>query len=546
MPIEPIAYVSDESYSALADANVEFESRVAGRISVLRSSPTGALYAELAPGAYRVTLAKAGFGSKSVECEIGGGAPVQLRLLSDSILGYAWPKWVRGGERAELRLHSPEEFGLWLWRYGAAKEFVRAIGWFDEHGPRANLQILPDGDFTRTGVNWNRHGYVTVPVTHKVTAPARSGLYYFWARTPSGRTFSFPWVVAPEKPRADVAVLASTNTWNAYNNFGGRSNYINPAGLPARPTVNARQDLDRYRPPAEVWSPHDSEFQPLTFDRPEPFNHIFDATPWDEQSAEDPVGGRVQSGLAPGEWRLLAWLEREGIGYDYYADAQLHDGTLPLDAYRVLILTVHPEYWSREMYLRVKQWVHERGGKLMYLGGNGLNCEVALEGDTMRCLSHVNSFRYGLGGSKDNDPEFIYDSRMHRTLESEATLLGVATTDAGLMTAAPYRVLRADHWVYAGTGLHDGDLFGERTLHERVPGGASGHETDKISRFSPGNVEHLAKGTNPDVGGADFVYYRHASGGEVFSAGSMTWIAALLADAAVSRITANALRRFLG
>ena len=28
------------------------------------------------------------------------------------------------------------------------------------------------------------------------------------------------------------------------------------------------------------------------------------------------------------------------------------------------------------MYDRLKSWVFERGGRLMYLGGNGLNCDV--------------------------------------------------------------------------------------------------------------------------------------------------------------------------
>ena len=43
-----------------------------------------------------------------------------------------------------------------------------------------------------------------------------------------------------------MAVLASNITWNAYNNFGGRSNYINADVLPPRPTVNSRQELKRY------------------------------------------------------------------------------------------------------------------------------------------------------------------------------------------------------------------------------------------------------------------------------------------------------------
>ena len=71
-------------------------------------------------------------------------------------------------------------------------------------------------------------------------------------------------------------------------------------------------------------------------------------------------------------------------------------------------------------------------------------------------------------------PDFYCDSRMARTLESEANLLGVVCTDSGIMTAAPYKVLNADHWAFAGTGLSNGDLFGENSLHERIPGGASG------------------------------------------------------------------------
>ena len=55
---------------------------------------------------------------------------------------------------------------------------------------------------------------------------------------------------------------------------------------------------------------------------------------------------------------------------------QLDDGTLVLDDYKVLVITTHPEYWTRKMFFAVREWVRERGGKLMYLGGNGVNCEV--------------------------------------------------------------------------------------------------------------------------------------------------------------------------
>ena len=150
-----------------------------------------------------------------------------------------------------------------------------------------------------------------------------------------------------------------------------------------------------------------------------------------------------------------------------------------------------------------------------------------------------------LGMPDPKNPDFYCDSRMARTLESEANLLGVVCTDSGIMTAAPYKVLNADHWVFAGTGLNNGDLFGEKSLQERIPGGASGHETDKRSPHSPPGTELLAKGINRDEGGAEIVCYETPSGGAVFSVGSITWVPCLLVDDAVSRITANAVARYL-
>jgi N,N-dimethylformamidase beta subunit-like, C-terminal len=536
-----VGYVSDEQYVALADVLLEFE--LEGRsVAVARSTPRGAVYANLDAGHYRVTLVKHGFGSKSVEVEIEPDKPYQFRLLSDQLLGYMWPKWVCSGEKAEFRVHSVEPYRLSLWRYGRSKEPVRLLGWFDEHGPRAVMQITPDGDYTQTGVTWNKHGYGSRHHTQFVTAPEHSGLYYFHVRGESGAFFSFPWVVAPVRPQGPIAVLASTNTWNAYNNFGGRSNYINAHALPAHPTVNARLDLERYAGGTfGVWQFPDAEYAPLSFERPEPGNHV----PEDVE-VDDPIEGRLGCGMAPAEWRLLGWLEREGHGYDLYSEYQLHAGLLDLDAYRILISNVHPEYWSRAMYQRLKSWVYQRGGRLMYLGGNGINCEVEfLDEATLSFKTHLLSADGSLGMFDPDNPEVYYESRFHRTVECEANLLGVVSTSSGIMTAAPYRVLDASHWVFARTELQNGDQFGKESLQERCHGGASGHETDKRCRFTPSNAVLLAKGTNPDQGGAEMVYYETESGGAVFSVGSITYTASLWVDSAISKITSNVIRRFL-
>ena len=100
---------------------------------------SGAVHVEIPHGPYRVTVAKDGYGSKRMEIDLQHDEPYQFRLLKDTWLGYAWPKWVRGGEKSEFRVHSDEAFKLWLWRYGWRKELIEKIGWFDEHGPRATV-----------------------------------------------------------------------------------------------------------------------------------------------------------------------------------------------------------------------------------------------------------------------------------------------------------------------------------------------------------------------------------------------------------------------
>ena len=524
-----IGYVSDERYAALADAALEFlDAR--GRSWEARSRASGAVHAELPPGEYRVVIQKPGFGAKFSRVTIPAAEPFQFRLLSDGLVGYAWPKWARAGESSEFRVHSIEPYKLELWRYGWTPELVRSLGWHDEHGLRAVMQITPDGDYTQSGVEWNRVGYANSVHSQHVAAPEKSGLYYFRASTASGRQFSFPWIVAPAKPAAKIAVLASNITWNAYNSFGGRSNYIHADGLPPTPTVNARAELKRYSD-AGFFTWGADHYPPLSFDRPEPFNHIDFA-----ETITDPIEGRQACHLAPAEWRLLGWLERAGFDYDYYAETQLDAGTLVLEKYRVLVLAVHPEYWTRRMYDRVKRWVFEAGGRLVYLGGNGLNCEVELHTNgSMTCL---NGKLAGLSVEELGG----YESRLAMRHESEANLLGVVFTPAGAMTGTPYRVVDGSHWVFAGTGLKTGDVFGEKCLHQRCPGGASGHETDKRSASSPRYARLLAKGLNPDDGGAEMVVFDTPGGGMVFSVGSINYVASLPVDENVSRVAANVLR----
>jgi hypothetical protein len=278
------------------------------------------------------------------------------------------------------------------------------------------------------------------------------------------------------------------------------------------------------------------DYAPVSFDRPELINFIPEGT-----RITDPIEGRSTCHVAPAEWRLFGWLERERFPYDLYAETQLHAGVLNLDQYKLLIISTHPEYWSHEMYYKVKDWVFKRGGKLMYLGGNGLNCDVKF------LDNYTVVYRNGAHGGAPIEElgKIGKESRFDVYFESEANLLGVRCTETGIMTGAPYRVVDDSHWIFAGTGLKKGDLFGEKCLHMRCPGGASGHETDKMSPSSPPNTKLLAKGLNRDEGGAEIVYHETAGGGAVYSVGSISYPASLPVDANISKITRNVVERFL-
>jgi hypothetical protein len=510
-----IGFVSDERYVALHDVAVVFES--GGEMIATRSLANGAVLADVKPGPYRVSLAKDGFGAKRVEMTVMPDKPYQFRLLSDRLLGYVWPKWISAGNEGEFRVHSTDAYKLSLWRYGWEKELIHDLGWFDDHGPGSTRQLTPDGDYTQTGVQWNRIGFGSKWHHQRITAPARSGLYYFHVKNSRDEFFSFPWIVQPVKPQARIAVLTSNITWNAYNSFGGRSNYVNQRELLAAPTVYSRTDLERYTRPG-TW-PFEVSGAPLSFDRPEPA-----ATVPEDARITDSIEGRLACCFAPAEWRLLGWMEREGFAYDLWSETELHFGRLPLDSYRIIVLNTHNEYVSKEMYHTLKDWVHQRGGRLVSLAGCGYLCELEfLDESNIRCRK-----------------EGPHDLRG----ESMACLLGVEYSHAGYRTGAPYRVIDEGHWVFDQTGLRAGELFGQRTLNGRTPGGASGLELDKISADSPKNLIHLARGTNPDDSGADMVLYETASGGAVFAVGSMNWTMSLPIDEGVSRITASVLRRF--
>lgn len=289
---------------------------------------------------------------------------------------------------------------------------------------------------------------------------------------------------------SDVALLLNTNTWAAYNPWGGASIY----------TWDLPYETERLK----------SRF--VSVDRPNPREH--DKT--------------ENNHLFSGELHFIRWLEASGVDYECLTDSDFHSSKRFPEDFKVLILSTHPEYWTTEMFDNLEFFL-SRGGSLLNLGGNVVYWKTSITDN---------------GIFVDAEGKLDGEGKWRDVGRPESEVLGVRYDSRGYATYAPYEVLLEDHWLFEGTGLKNGATFGEQSLISgaQSSGGASGNETDKSDEFSPSNGLILARGTNPDGGGGELFFYEHPGGGSVLSFGSLTSASAVPVDPAMARLVTNFLR----
>ncbi len=494
-----------------------------------RTDPEGQWTLAVSEGAVSVCFSHPGFVSKCVSV---GELPQMVRLLADALIGYHENLWSQPGQQERVFVHAPNGCHATLKRYGVQVETVMDLG---EHP--VCVQNVPDGTFVDTGPGWRSSLEYTIP------DDARPGLYFLALTDAQNGRFDIPLIVStPQHARGrnSVLVLSSTNTWQSYNVWGGRSRYRNFETIAtAQPALMSF--LQRISPhwvrntwgaiKARYAHAPDWVFERLSVRRP--FTHC----KIESENPTDPFTNQ----FAGAEWRFLAWLERESISYDLVAGVELHNAPDLPGHYDAVVFIGHCEYWSRQMYEAVKAAHEEKGLWVLNLSGNTLFREIEVHGDgSTQCVSL--SFK---------------DS-----CEDETQLIGVRFTAAGYGTCAPYKVLEPASWVFEGIdGVTRGTLIGQRCLNQATapdseiynPGrpsghllgqGASGWETDKLSATAPSDFQLIAKGTNGVRGGADMVLREPAgTRGGCFSASSIVFTAALLVDEAASRLTRNVIAR---
>ncbi|GAA1751088.1 N,N-dimethylformamidase beta subunit family domain-containing protein [Agromyces humatus] len=338
------------------------------------------------------------------------------------------------------------------------------------------IRTLP-GDYRSAGCDW--------PESFSFDVPAEwpSGLYSVRVQAPGGLARDIPFTVRPALPTAPIAVLLPTLTYRAYNHWGGHNQYT--VGQPG-----TRRALSMLTPQRRV---------------PVAAYGRRDHTWYSDQL-------------------LLRWMSAQGISYDVYEDEDLHASGDWLLGYQALVLPTHPEYWTETMRTNLIGWLGT-GGRLMYLGGNGIYERVTYDTSTSTA-----TFR-NADGSRDEYRELGLP---------ESQIFGVAYDPTTWGSFAAYRVVR-DHPLFAGTGLSVGSTFGASGYN----GPASGWEVD--ARLGLGgdatSAQVLAEGLHARR--SAMVFMERPNGGFVFSAASLTFVGGLDSDPRMSRLLRNVFDRAL-
>ena len=398
--------------------------------------------------------------------------------------------------------------------------------------------------------------------TADLTLPAdlTSGIYAFRLRTEHGED-RIPFFVRPatRASTADIALLMPSCTYMAYANH--RMLFEGADFIASRSQLRPEHEYLRQHP--EVGR---SQYESHT-----------DGSGVMFSSRRRPV---LQ--LRPGAdgWNFTpdtdinAFLDHLQVGHDIIADEDLHaEGIDALAPYRVIITGTHPEYWSTRMLDALEEWLR-RGGRLMYLGGNGFYWRVAFS-DAWPGAIELRRAEDGVRNWATEPGESYhaftgeYGGLWRRLGRAPNTLVGVGFAAQGFERAIGYQRTKESYtsraaWIFENVEDKEIGTSG-------LGGGAAGQEVDRYSQTlgSPAHAVILASATNfgpdmtrtkeelkaslivpsPDpVVRADMVFFETPAGGAVFSVGSISWFGALARngyDNDVAHITTNVVRRFV-
>lgn len=375
-----------------------------------------------------------------------------------TVTGFCWPQSVVGGDHVGLHLSSAggRLASVEIARVGAQRSVV-----FQQADIAVGDYPTP-ADASERGCDWPsaldvavdpawRSGYYEVVLTIEVDGKTRRSHAFFVVRPKSGA------------PSSSILLALATNTWHAYNDFGGRNLY----------TGATRASLQRPMAPGYLEKPPGAGQRVTSLFPPDPFsashvgylrmNHL---SPWSGSA-----------GWPNWELPFVQWAEREGYVLDVVTNADLAEHPELLTAegaasYRLFLSIGHDEYWSGPMRDTVEAFI-AGGGNAAFLSGNTAFWQVRLEDPTPEGPARV---MVGYKGFLKDDPVYETDRGAelttiwsdHLLARPENNMTGVSFVRGGYHRigkrvtrgAGGYTLHRPEHWIFEGTGLDYGDVLG--------------------------------------------------------------------------------------
>jgi hypothetical protein len=411
------------------------------------------------------------------------------------IQGYADEVSAAVGERVGLYVDtSAPRFRVRAFRLGYYQGLGGRLIWTSRrHDGVRQPPSTVDLDTLMVSTTWTRS------LRFRVTDAWVQGSYLLKLVSSTGGQSYIPFVVRDDMSTAPLVIQQQVFTWQAYNDWGGRSLYHGPGGFDDRSRV-------------------------VSFDRP---------------YTGDGSAGMLRS------LPLIALVEQAGMDITYRTDRDLHVRPTELQQHQTLVTLNHDEYWSTAMRDAVES-ARAVGVNLVSLGANGIYRHVRVQASPLGPAREIVCYKI-----RDEDPlngvnnaEVTVNWRSPPVNDPESAVLG-AMYDCFGVDHADMVVGDAGAWVFAGTGLHDGD---------HIAGAVDG-EVDRVfpGEPTPASIQVLAHSpaTCDDKRSvSDMTYYTASSGAGVVDVGSLGWYKALRCappvatpscSPAATRITRNVL-----
>lgn len=384
------------------------------------------------------------------------------------------------------------------------------IGWYG--GAGASLKLTVNG---LTGAN---HGVPSPdPVTGLIDAnwPVaytvntdntwQTGYYQvkFTTGAPDFETGYAVFVVRDDASTAPILFQIPTTTYQAYNNWGGKSlyDYNTPTGRAYKVSYNRPYYIDQ-----------------------------------------------GNGYLYAGDYEMILWLEREGYNVTYATSEDTHTRPDLLDGRKIFLSNMHDEYYSWEMRGNLETW-RDQGKHIAIFSSNNVYWQIRYEnsasGEPLRtiiCYKSAALDPISTTVDKQKTTVLFRDPPVNRP---ENELLGAMyLNNFEDWLAYDHIVKNATHWIYEGTGLQENDAIPLLV----------GDEYDSIfdNGLTPPNVVMLsASPIAIHSATGHMTLYVAPSGAVVFGASTNRWARFLLTtdfddvnfDTRVQRITKNLLDR---